>query len=106
MNRLQLIGNVGREPQPFGEKAVRFSVAANESYKNKAEEWKEKITWVEVIYSGNKSISKGQRVYVEGRLDISEYEGKIYTRCICSSLELIERPKQAQAPSNDFPTLG
>jgi single-strand DNA-binding protein len=61
---------------------VNFSVAVNERWKNRNGESQERTTWLRIVaFNGIASacaehLKKGDGVYVEGRLQIREYEDK------------------------------
>ena len=61
---------------------VNFSVAVNERWKNRNGESQERTTWLRIVaFNGIGSacaehLKKGDGVYVEGRLQIREYEDK------------------------------
>lgn len=78
LNRAQIMGNVGKEPEirylEGGKKYASFSVATTERYKDSNGELRENTEWHSVVAWGRwadlveKSIRKGQLVYVEGPL--------------------------------------
>ena len=85
-NKVQLIGNLGQNPEVKelndGKKVAKFSIATNESYKNKAGEkitdtqWHNVIAWgrnAEVI---EKYIKKGSELAIEGKLINRNYTDK------------------------------
>ena len=83
LNKVQIIGNVGQIEirKSNGKKVASFSIAANESYKDKDGKKIEKVNWfrvaafsdhyVEVI---EKYVKKGDRLFIEGSLQNSSYE--------------------------------
>lgn len=86
LNHIQIIGNLGSTPEMRflndSEQVVYFPVAVNERWKNRDGEPQEKTTWLRIVaFSGvgrscAEYLTKGQAVYVEGRLQIREYEDK------------------------------
>jgi len=77
--KVTLVGNIGKDPEikSYGDKrAARFSIAVNRWVK------KEKTTmWVNVVVWDQKKVeviesyaSKGVKVYIEGNLEIRDYE--------------------------------
>lgn len=57
------------------------------------------------------SVHKGQRVLVEGRLQIRQYEDKQgakrwITEVVCDRFEYIEKREQVQQAANDFDGMG
>jgi len=81
-----LIGNVGSEPEmrytPNGRAVTSFRMATNYRYSGPDGERKEETEWFRVSVWGkqaescNQFLSKGRRVYVEGRLRSRNWEGQ------------------------------
>jgi single-strand DNA-binding protein len=73
VNKLILIGNVGRDPEmrftPSGQAVTSFSVASNHVYTNGSGERKEETTWFNCQAWGklaeitNQYLTKGSQVY-------------------------------------------
>lgn len=86
VNKVLLIGNLGQDPEarftPQGTAVTNLSVATNESWKDQNGEIQEKTEWHRVVMFGrmaenaDKYMSKGQMVYIEGRLKTREWEDK------------------------------
>ncbi len=84
MNKILVIGNLGRDPEmrytPNGQSVTSFSVASNRKYTTAAGEQREETEWFNVSAWGrhaelcNQYLTKGQQVYVEGRLHSRTYE--------------------------------
>lgn len=84
LNNVQIIGNLGGTPEMKylnnRDHVVNFSVAVNERWKNRNGESQERTTWLRIVaFNGIGSacaehLKKGDGVYVEGRLQIREYE--------------------------------
>lgn len=82
-NKIIIVGNLGRDPElrytPQGTAVCHFSVATNERRKDKAGEQQDITTWFRVnawnrqAENVSKYLSKGRRVYVEGRLHVEEW---------------------------------
>lgn len=85
MNKIIVIGNLGRDPEmrytPNGQSVTSFSIASNRSYTTAAGERREETEWFNVSAWGrladtcNQFLTKGQQVYVEGRLRSRTYQG-------------------------------
>jgi single-strand DNA-binding protein len=88
-NKIIIIGNLGRDPElrytPQGTAVCQFSVATNERRRDRSGEQQDITTWFRVTAWGkqaetvSKYLSKGRKVYVEGRLHMEEWtdrEGK------------------------------
>lgn len=85
LNKVTLIGHVGREPEmrytPNGSAVANFTVATNSYYTNKTSgekeettEWHNVIVWQKLAENCNQYLTKGQLVYVEGRLQTRSWE--------------------------------
>ncbi len=84
MNKIIVIGNVGRDPEmrytASGQAVTSFSVASNRRYRTADGEQREETEWFNVSAFGrlseicNQYLTRGQQVYVEGRL-----RGRSYT---------------------------
>lgn len=85
-NKVQLIGNVGNDPEiktfDGGKKVVNFTLATNESYKNEKGEKVEQTEWHKITAWGKiadiieKYVTKGKEIAVEGKLTHRSYEDK------------------------------
>lgn len=86
MNKVTIIGNLGSDPEmrytPSGQSVTQFSVATNRRYTAPDGERREETEWFRVNTYGrladvaNQYLTKGQQVYVEGRLRSSAYVGR------------------------------
>lgn len=87
VNKVILIGNLGRDPEvrhsQDGNKIVSFSVATSESWNDrKTGERREKTEWHRVVIFNDrlgevaeKYLKKGSKVYVEGQLQTRKWTG-------------------------------
>jgi single-strand DNA-binding protein len=86
MLRVDVIGNVGGDPEvrhtQNDRELVQFSVAVNARRQNPAGEWEDKpAEWLRVRAMGPqleraRSLTKGERVFVAGRLDVTRYTSR------------------------------
>ncbi len=86
LNKIMLIGNLGSEPEmrytPNGKAVTSFRMATSRRYTTSAGESREETEWFRVSVWGkqaescNQFLSKGRRVYVEGRLHSRNWEGQ------------------------------
>ena len=84
MNRVQLIGHLGRDAENKPANGTRartiFSVATNRRWKDEQSgDWKEQTDWHDIVAWGKladatASLTKGTRVFVEGQLRSREYK--------------------------------
>lgn len=98
VNKAILIGNVGTVKP--GE-VFHFSVATNETWKDKTGEKKEKTEWHNVTMFGEygqkmqQYITKGTKIFVEGRIQTSSYEkdGQKHfsTEIVAQKVELLSK---------------
>ena len=85
MNKVILIGNVGRDPERKGEKVVAFSLATTESGYTKQDGTKveDRTEWHNItIFDpklasfAEKYVRKGSRLILEGKIHYSDYTDK------------------------------
>lgn len=89
LNKATLIGNLGRDPEINTKGATTIcncSLATNEKYTDKSGQKQERTEWHRLVLFGKQAetLSKyakaGQMLYVEGRIQTREYDGKDGTR--------------------------
>lgn len=86
MNKIMLIGNLGRDPElnytPSGTAIAKFSLAVSRTTKSpsgesqKETEWFNIIAWRQLAETCSNYLRKGQKVYIEGRLSQRKYTDK------------------------------
>ncbi|MBC8264414.1 MAG: single-stranded DNA-binding protein [Anaerolineales bacterium] len=129
LNKVMIIGKLGRSPEmrytPSGRPVTSFSVSTNRSWVNADGERREDTEWFNVVTWGNlaeickQHLTKGQQVYVEGRLQTRGWEdqdGKKHYRTELVANEMVmlgERrgaettakgqESAAASESNEFP---
>ena len=82
VNKITLVGNVGRDPDvretKNGTKVVHLSLATNRPpFGEDAEEhtdWHRLTFWARLAQFTEDNVRKGDRIYVEGRLEYDTYE--------------------------------
>jgi len=85
LNKIMLIGNLGQDPElrytPEGNPVANFSIAV--TYRRRVnEEMQDETEWFNVscfnrtAENVNQYLTKGQKVYVEGRFQSREYVGQ------------------------------
>ena len=117
MNKIIVIGNVGKDPEVRKGKndsdVCRFSVATSFSYKDKEGERVEKTTWHNCVAFGKtaglieKYVFKGSKVCVEGRIENTSTtndagEKKFYSNIVVEQIEFLSKPKERS--EDDGPT--
>src|SRR6476620_3023993 len=116
LNKCMIIGNLGRDPEmrytPSGQAVTQFTVATNRNYRDQNQEWQKETEWFRVVVWGQQAeraaenLRKGNKVYVEGRIQTRQWEDqtgqKRYTTELVanqvSSLERRERDEDAPFP--------
>ncbi|OMP32724.1 single-stranded DNA-binding protein [Mangrovimonas sp. DI 80] len=103
-NKVQLIGRLGQDPEIVnfedGNKLARFSLATDDSYKDKKGQKIERTYWHNVVVRGGlvkvveNYITKGQEIAVEGKLTNRSWEDKegnrhYATEILCSELLML-----------------
>ena len=122
VNKVILVGNVGRDPETRhldkGVAVTRFSLATTENYTAKTgekvstTEWHNIVAWRGLAEVIEKYVKKGSQLYIEGRLRTTSYEKdgvKHYTTEITADTmhmlgrrdgqaEVAGQPAMAEAP--------
>jgi single-strand DNA-binding protein len=87
VNKVILLGTLGKDPElkytPQGTAVAKFSMATNESYKDKQSgEWKERTDWHNIVCWQRTAevaaeyLKKGRQVYIEGRISTRSWDDK------------------------------
>ena len=113
LNKVQLIGRLGKAPDarsmPNGTSVTSFSIATDESYKNKSGEKVERTEWHRIETLGPlaeicaKYLSKGKLVYIEGKLHTRKWDDKdgvshTVTEVIANAMQMLERAAETEEP--------
>jgi len=112
LNRVQLIGNLGKDPEtrftPKGSKLCHFSVAVNRRWTSAEGESKEATDWFNIEAWGRLGeicqdyLTKGSLVYLEGRLQTDQYEKdgekRYITKVIASHMQMLDRKSGEHEP--------
>ena len=103
-NRVQLIGRLGQEPEicsfEDGNKLAKFSMATDDSYKDKEGNKVERTQWHNVVVRGGLTkivenyVTKGQEIAIEGKLTNRSYQDndgikRFITEVQCNELLLL-----------------
>jgi len=112
MNKVILVGRIGKDPETYtfknGDKKVSFPLATSEKYK-KDGEWKETTEWHNVVLYRETKLRKGDLIEVEGKITTRSWDspdgGKRYiTEIIARTAGLLSRKEtQASTPVNSEP---
>jgi single-strand DNA-binding protein len=91
LNRAQVIGNLGRDPEISytngGRAVANFSVATTDSWKDKQTgekreytEWHKVVAWDKLAEVCGEYLHKGKQVFVEGKIETRKWEKDGVTR--------------------------
>ena len=109
LNRVMIIGNVGRDPEmrytPSGAAVTSFSVAVSrrwttpDNQQRDETEWFNVVAWDKLAETCNQLITKGRKVYIEGRLQTRSWEGqdgqkRYRTEVVAANMLLLDRREQ------------
>ncbi|MCD6230503.1 MAG: single-stranded DNA-binding protein [Dehalococcoidia bacterium] len=116
LNKVMLIGNVGTDPEmrftPNGNPVTSFRLAASRFYTTSSGErrqetdWFTIITWNKLAETSNQFLSKGQKVYVEGRLRLRNWEGRdgqkrVSVEVIANQVLFLDKQAVASLPEDE-----
>ena len=86
VNKVILVGNLGANPElkylPSGQPVCEFRIATSESYRDRNEQLQERTEWHRIVVWGKagencgKFLTKGQKVYIDGRLQTRSWDDK------------------------------
>jgi len=113
LNKVMLIGNLGRDPElrytPSGRPVVSFSLAATRNWvtadgtRREATEWFDIVAWGGLAEICQQHLVKGSRVYIEGRLKTREWadrDGQRHSRVEVVANEMIMLDNRGSAPAS------
>jgi single-strand DNA-binding protein len=118
MNKIMLIGNLGRDPEmnytPNGTAIAKFSLAVNRVTKSatgerqEETEWFYIVAWQQLAERCSTYLKKGQKVFIEGRLSTRKYTDRngverTAVEVIANDMEfLTPKDRQGSASSSDI----
>ena len=121
LNKVMIIGNLGRDPEmlytPSGRPVTTFSVATSRSWntsegeKKIETEWFNVVAWSSLAEICKQHLSKGQQVYIEGRLQTRHWddaEGNKHTSVEIVANEMIilgERRDTSESTASEAETV-
>ncbi len=86
VNRVILVGHLGRDPEmrytSSGTPVTNFSLATNERWndqngeRQERTEWHKIVTWNKLAEISNQYLTKGQLVFIEGRIQTREWDDR------------------------------
>jgi single-strand DNA-binding protein len=108
VNKVILIGNLGKDAEvrysSSGTAVCRFSLATNETFKNKAGDVEKRTEWHSIVAFGRLAeafgqyLTKGRLCYIEGTIRSGKYEDKEGIER--KSYDIIAQQVRMLSPSN------
>ena len=110
LNRMTAIGNLGNDPEmrytPNGSPVTSFRMAVSRSYntqdgeRREETEWFSVVTWNALAERCNQYLTKGQKVYVDGRLQTRQWEARDGTarttvEIVAQNVVFMSRPSES-----------
>src|SRR6266849_7903236 len=118
MNKIMLIGNLGRDPEmnytPDGTAVAKFSIAVSRTTKSATGErrdetgWFNIVAWRQLAEICSTYLKKGHKVFIEGRLTTRKYTDKngierTAIDVIANEMEMLTpKDRQTSASSSDI----
>jgi single-strand DNA-binding protein len=113
LNRVQLIGRLGRDPEtrytPTGKQVTQFSVAVSRRWRSAEGEHRERTDWFNVEAWGRlgeicqQYLGKGRLVFIEGRLQTDVVgegdERKYFTKVVATQMQMLDRKPEEEEPA-------
>ncbi|MDH5508514.1 MAG: single-stranded DNA-binding protein [Anaerolineae bacterium] len=112
LNKVMLIGNLGKDPEmrytSSGRPVTTFRLATSRSWKTSDGEKRTETEWFNIVSWGslaeicNQFLTKGQQVYIEGRLQTRRWEDdngakRTSTEVVANEMVMLgERRKEAE----------
>lgn len=117
LNRVMLLGNLGADPElrvtQGGQAILKLRIATSESYLDKSNTRQERTEWHSVTMWGkrgealSKFLTKGDRIFVEGKLSTSSYEKdgekRYRTEVVATNIILNGRGEEKPREREDAP---
>jgi single-strand DNA-binding protein len=121
LNKVQMTGRLGADPEmrytPQGHAVTTFRVASNRTWRSQAGETQEDTEWFRVVAWNrlaeicNQWLSKGSRVYVEGRMQTRQWQdqdgqARNTSEVVANDVIILEgrREGATSEPASDPPT--
>ena len=116
LNKVMIIGNLGRDPEmrytPSGKPVTSFSVATSRTWtttdgdRREATEWFNVVAWRDLAEICNQYLSKGSKVYIEGRLQTRSWESQdgqkhFRTEVVADEMIVLDNRREYTEPSAD-----
>jgi len=116
LNKVQIIGRLGKDPElrftPQGTPVANFTVAAGRQWKDPNGEQREETEWFPIVVWNNLAeicnqyLTKGSRVYIEGRLQTRSWDDengqkRFKTEVIANDMIILDKANGGGNDSGD-----
>ena len=116
VNKVILVGRLGGDPEvrylPSGSAVANFTMATNRGYKDKDGNFQEETAWhriqawTRLAEFVKQYLSKGMRVYVEGRIQYREWQDqngvkRNTTEIVANDIQMLDSPGVKQEKSEE-----
>ena len=109
INQVTLVGRVGKDPEirytPSNKAVAMFSIATNELGKDNPTTWHNVKAWEKQAELCEQYVKKGDLLYIQGRIEYTEKDGKHYTAIVAQTLKFLSSKgdKQSGASNKEPP---
>ena len=112
LNQCSFIGRLGKDPEmsstPSAKAVTKFSLAVDQG-KGQKPLWLTIVCWNELAERMHEYLSKGQLVFVQGRLVLRPYTDKTQVKrvaieIVASTVQMLEKGKQVVTESDGTPS--
>ena len=120
LNKVQMTGRLGADPEmrrtPQGHAVTTFRVASNRTWRTAAGETEEDTEWFRVVAWNRLAeichqwLSKGSRVYVEGRMQTRQWQdqegqARYMSEVVANDIIILEGRREGHAADSSEPEL-
>jgi single-strand DNA-binding protein len=117
LNKVMIIGRLGRDPEmrytPSGRPVTTFSVATSRSWNTSEGERRTETEWFNIVAWGSLAeickqyLTKGQQVYVEGRLQSRQWDDSDGNKhssieIVANEMIMLSERRDAGEPAHDL----
>lgn len=118
INKVIIIGNLGADPEirylANGSAVCNFSIAVNESWKDKDGKRQEKTEWVNIVTWKRLAevcaeyLKKGKQVYIEGKIQTRQWDDKegktrYSTEVVADQMQMLNDSPPTHTPEDTSP---
>src|SRR5437588_11434989 len=109
LNQCSFIGRLGKDPEmnytPSGKAVTKFSLAVDQG-KGQETLWLNIVCWNDLAERMNEYVSKGQLVFVQGRLVMRSYLDKTQMKrvaidIVASTVQMLEKGQKATSEADE-----